>query len=160
LAEISIAQLQDLPHDRDYLAVLADLAWAAVATRSLEHAAALYDLLQPFPTYYATGMSFHSLGSISHWLGALAVLLQREEDALSHLNQAVVANERMELRGWALQSQYQRARLWFEGKRVHDAARGQEAMQAVVRTAQELGMRRIEAAASECLSMHEARTRI
>jgi hypothetical protein len=151
LAELSIEQLRDLPHDRDYLAVLADLAWAAVATARREHAAVLYELLRPFSAYYAVGMSFHGLGSISHWLGVLAALLEREEDALSHLNQAVLSNERMSLRGWALRSRYERASLWLEGRRVRDLARGHEAMQAVVQLARELGMRPVEQAALQCL---------
>jgi hypothetical protein len=154
LLSISIEELRDLPHDRDYLAVLADLACAAVATARREHAAALYELLQPFAAYYAVGMSFHGLGSINHWLGVLAALLDRDDAALAHLDQAVLANERMTLRGWALRSRYERARLWLEGRRVRDLARGREAMQAVVQLARELGMGPIEHAAMQCLGRH------
>ncbi|HET8937869.1 MAG TPA: AAA family ATPase [Polyangiales bacterium] len=84
MAEISIAAIEDLPKDRDYLAVLCHLAVGAAAANSAAHCRALARLLAPYSAFYAVGISFHCEGSIASHLGLLFEALGELDRAREH----------------------------------------------------------------------------
>ena len=75
-------------------------------TRSLTHSEALYALLAPYPHLYAADLSFHCDGSVSHFLGMLALSLGRTRDAIQHLEEAIGHNERAGFDARAAHSAY------------------------------------------------------
>jgi eukaryotic-like serine/threonine-protein kinase len=123
LHQLAPAALARLPHDRDYLGTLVHFAVTSVATRSLEHAEALYDLLSPYPHLYAADLSLHCDGSVAHFLGTLARSLGRTRDAARQLEEALERNERAGYAPQAAHSAYELARTLSDpaspqGKRV------------------------------------------
>jgi DNA-binding winged helix-turn-helix (wHTH) protein len=123
LTSISLEEIRDLPADRDYLGVLSHLAAASAATGTRDYCEALYELLRPYPEYFATGMSFHIYGSVSHLLGSLALELERPREALDHFFEAERRNAAFELRGWTLRSQLAIAQCLLDTGKRGDKAR-------------------------------------
>lgn len=124
LEAISGAWLQDLPHDREYIVVLADLARASAMVGHVARCRDLYELLQPYAGYYAASVSYHNDGSISHMLGLLARALGRDVDALARLEAALHYNTELELFACAVRSRFELAKLLLESKIVMDPVRG------------------------------------
>jgi DNA-binding winged helix-turn-helix (wHTH) protein len=139
LDQLSREWLHDLPHDREYLVVLADLAMASATVRHRQSSAALYEILHPYAGHYAASVSYHNEGSISHMLGRLARTLGRDVEALSRFEAAHQYNIDFELFASALRSQFELARLLCESNVVKDPMRGQRLLE---------------------LTMHEASTRM
>lgn len=105
-----IESLYDLPTNRDYLIVLSRLALVNTAMGNAEYIEALYGLLNPYARYYAVGISFHSEGSISYFLGILARKLARNEQAIAHLEEALDLNSRAGLQARVVRTRYELAR--------------------------------------------------
>jgi hypothetical protein len=59
MSQLSLAEIADLPWDRDCLAVLCHLAVGAAAARNMEQCEMLARLLSPYSEFYAVGVSFH-----------------------------------------------------------------------------------------------------
>ena len=89
-----IAFLERLPHNRDYLATLAHLAVASIATGGSEETERVYERLKPYPGLYVADISLHTDGSVSRFLGMLAGALNRARDATAHFEEALARNER------------------------------------------------------------------
>lgn len=123
LEELPAANLERLPHDRDYLATLVHLAIASITTGSTAHAEALYALLSPYPHLHAADLSFHCDGSVSHFLGTLARSLGRGQKAEEHLEVALEQNERAGFAGRACHSAYELASIWAHSTRREQKAR-------------------------------------
>jgi tetratricopeptide (TPR) repeat protein len=140
LEQVSIESINDLPCDRHYLTALCNLAQAACVAQSTEHARALYDLLARYPEYYTADISFHSDGSVSHFLGRLARLLGRDADALSHFEYALEQNTRFELRPCAALTSYELACLLIDSPSVRDVPRAFTLLAQTQRSATEIGM--------------------
>ena len=158
LAEIGPEALRDLPHDRDYLAVLADLSVAAVAVRSVEHCRCLYELLQPYADYYAMGISFHSQGSLSHRLGNLARVLGDAAAAVAYLRHGVEQNRAMGLATCTLHNQLDLAKLLLALGPSQDLSGGRALLTEIALRAEELGMLPLKHAAERLSASAVART--
>lgn len=104
LSQVTLETLADIPTDRDYLVVLTHYAVASAASKSLAHCSALYDLLAPYPEYFAMGISFHAYGSVSHTLGLLARALGRPEQARDHFALGLQKHASFGLRAWEARS--------------------------------------------------------
>jgi DNA-binding winged helix-turn-helix (wHTH) protein len=141
LQAITVENLRDLPQDRDYLAVLADLAYAACAAELTEHAAVLYELLAPYPDYFAIGISFHCQGSIAQYLGNLARVLGRPEEALRLLERGVENNRRFEALTCLVHNEIDLARLLLAPGVVQDVPRAHALLSDVAERAGAMGMR-------------------
>jgi hypothetical protein len=147
LEAISVADLRDLPQDRDYLAVLADLSVVAVVAQVSEHAQVLYELLQPYPDYFAIGISFHCQGSIAHYLGNLARVLGRPEEARSLLERGVQNNQGFGALTCLIHNELDLARLLLSPGPVQDLPRAQALLDSIAERAGAMGMRPAHAAA-------------
>jgi tetratricopeptide (TPR) repeat protein len=110
LRRLSVALIYELPTDRSYLITLARLAVGSIATRAMEYVEALYQLLTPYAQYYAVGVSLHCEGSVFYFLGILARTLGRNREAVEHLENALVQNERFGLKAQVVRSRFELAR--------------------------------------------------
>jgi DNA-binding winged helix-turn-helix (wHTH) protein/tetratricopeptide (TPR) repeat protein len=151
LASVSEAWLRDLPQDRDYLTVLAQITVCVVVLDSREHARVLYERLLPFAQFYAASITFECMGSISYFLGELARLLGDAPAALAHLQHATQANERAALGACAVQSQVELAHLMLTERSLLDVERAHLLLAAARPEAEGRGLvgvlRRIDACA-------------
>jgi GGDEF domain-containing protein len=145
LAQLSEAALRDLPGDRDHLSTLTDMAVASAATGS-DHSSTLYELLAPFPDYYAVGISFHSNGSVSYYLGQLAAALGRDQDAVRHYERALERNAAFELKPWVAQTSLDLASLLLDSHEVRDGRRALALLEDARVLSETLGLRALEQA--------------
>jgi tetratricopeptide (TPR) repeat protein len=82
-----------IPRDGDWMTAAALAAEVAVGLRDAERAAVLYDMLIPYRRQNVViGLAAHCLGSCERYLGKLAALLGRTEQATEHLRAALEAN--------------------------------------------------------------------
>jgi DNA-binding winged helix-turn-helix (wHTH) protein len=84
MSQLSLAEIADLPWDRDCLAVLCHLAVGAAAARNLEQCEMLARLLSPYSEFYAVGVSFHCDGSVASHLGLLSETLGQWDRARAY----------------------------------------------------------------------------
>jgi tetratricopeptide (TPR) repeat protein len=94
LAEVLAAQAyQDIPRDGDWLIAMGMLSEVAVALGDRHRAGLLYEELLPYAnSNVVVGMAVTCLGSVSSFLGKLASLLGRDEDAAEHFERALEGN--------------------------------------------------------------------
>lgn len=115
--------LSRLPEDRDYLATLANLAVAAVATGRTSHAEALHALILPHASLFAVDIRLHTDGSMAHYAGILARALGRTDEAKRHLEAAFEHNERAGFPAHAAHSAHELARTLGDDRSSNGAGR-------------------------------------
>jgi tetratricopeptide (TPR) repeat protein len=98
----------------------------------------LYEQLIPFSGGHAVGLGEGSLGAVDRYLGLLASLLGKDDDAERHFGDAIAMNERMGARPWVAHCQHDLAVLLLS--RDRDEARARGLLGEVLATATELGM--------------------
>ena len=95
----AIRDFADLPRDSYWLATIVLLADACAALADRTRAALLYDLLIPYTDRNAAPASgLGCFGAVSYYLGLLATLLSRWEDATQYFEKALAMNTRMRAR--------------------------------------------------------------
>ena len=140
MAQITSEYILDLPHDRDYVGVLCQLAATAAALGERAQCQSLYALLSPYPHCYAADVSFHCAGSVSHFLGLLARALDEPRAAIEHWKQAVEHNQRFGLEACRVSSQYQLALILLQSVEAAERRHGEALVTDTRRQAQELGL--------------------
>jgi DNA-binding SARP family transcriptional activator/tetratricopeptide (TPR) repeat protein len=126
-ARRELAQLTDrsfavIPRDGLWLAAIAHLAEVAASLREVEPAAELYDLLAPFASRnVVVGWAATCLGSAARLLAMLAAVLDREDDAKRHFEQALAMNERMGAQPWVTRTRFQYARFLLDSGQATSA---------------------------------------
>jgi DNA-binding winged helix-turn-helix (wHTH) protein/tetratricopeptide (TPR) repeat protein len=152
LQALPIASLYMLPKSRDYLATLGHLASVSAATRSLSHAAALYELLQPYPRLCVASLSLHCYGVVAHFLGILARTLGRRDRARAHFEEAIVEHERLGLQPHLARTRYELAQTLIDSGEPEDRKRARTLLTQARESAQRLTMEPLRIAADELLS--------
>ncbi|HET8938071.1 MAG TPA: hypothetical protein VFN67_31725, partial [Polyangiales bacterium] len=147
LDRITPQWLRDLPHDREYIVVLAELASASAAVADLELCSELYRLLSPYCRYYAASVSYHNEGSISHMLGLLARSLGQVEAARAHFETAYEKNRKFDLHACAIRSQFELSTLLVESSTRSDFSKGAKLLAQVHTEASARGMQPLARAA-------------
>ena len=105
-------EFRGLPLDGIWLGAIAHLAETAAVLGDATHAAALYELLEPYADRnVAIGWASTCYGSASRHLGLLADVLGRREQAVAHFKVALAMNERMRARPWVARTQVELARV-------------------------------------------------
>ena len=79
-------------------------------------------------------------GAVSRYLGALAAMLERWDDAERHFEGALAMNRRMEAPPWVAHTQHQYAGMLLRRNRSGDRERALELLHAAFATAHGLGM--------------------
>ena len=151
LEELSLDALRDLPQDRDYLSVLGDLATTASMTGAREHAAVLYELLQPYASYFAVGISFHLHASIAHLLGNLAALLGEPVRAVDYLLLGIDSSRRFGARTCLVYNLIDTAKLMAQPGPAHDATRARQLLTEAAELSAQLGMSPAHGVATQLL---------
>lgn len=147
LDQITPQWLCDLPHDREYIVVLAELASASAAVANLELCSELYRLLSPYCRYYAASVSYHNEGSISHMLGLLARALGHDEEARAHFETAHERNRNFDLNACAIRSRFELAKLLIDSTTSSERSQGTKLLEEVHTEATARGMQPIARAA-------------
>jgi hypothetical protein len=104
------AGFSGLAYDVTWLSVACIYAHAAAQLGDAGACASLYELLSPWQGLVAYP-GFGAWGSVSHYLGALAVALGEMTAAERHLSDAAACNRRMGASVWAARTGLQTARL-------------------------------------------------
>jgi class 3 adenylate cyclase len=121
------------------MAILAELA---VYLNDRERAAALYEHLRSRAELtIVVGGLVDCYGSASRYLGLLAGVLGRWEDAERHFEDAIEADQRMGTRRWTGWGQYQYAKMLLDPDRQGDREKALSLLSQALDTAQELGMK-------------------
>jgi hypothetical protein len=103
-----------LPHafDANWLSLQAECAEASILLRDATHAATLYERLLPYAGRPVTaGRCVCSYGAADRVLGGLAHLLDRHDDAVRHLQDAVRINTALGCSVWRQHSENHLARI-------------------------------------------------
>jgi tetratricopeptide (TPR) repeat protein len=131
-----------LPFDQEWLFGMSFLAETAALLSASDAAAVLYDQLLPWAALNAVDVGEGFRGSVSRYLGLLAAMLGRHDDAVSHYRAAVEMNERMGGRPWLAHAQEEYARTLVARAAPGDAERAEALLQQATSTYEELGMQR------------------
>jgi tetratricopeptide (TPR) repeat protein len=104
------------------------------------HALPLYQALLPYDDYVVITHPEINLGSAARYLGLLASVMGRAEDAVRHFERALEANERMASRPWSARTQADLARTLLARRAPGDAHRASELSRSALQTFDALGM--------------------
>jgi hypothetical protein len=141
LESVAPETLAAVPRDEHWLTVMVGFAELAVQLGDRKRAAVVYDLLRP----YAALNAAHDLlradrGAVSHFLGTLAGLLERNDDAAEHFEAALEMNARMGARPHLARTQAELAGLLLARGRRADSARARALLEQAGASAAALGM--------------------
>jgi DNA-binding CsgD family transcriptional regulator/tetratricopeptide (TPR) repeat protein len=135
--------------DTNIIHGLGYLAEVCAALADAPRAATLYGLLLPHAAQYLVyGGTWHVAGSASHYLGMLASTLDRWAAAVRHFEDALAMNGRMGAPPFVARTQLAYAAMLARRDAPGDRARARALTDAVLATANELGMIRLAAEAT------------
>jgi tetratricopeptide (TPR) repeat protein len=137
LEQLTVDDCSAIPFDQEWLFALSLLAETSVLVGDPAAAAVVYRVFGPWSALNAVNVSEGFRGSVSRYLGQLAALLGRGDDAARHFEAAIAMNERMGARPWLAYTQEDYARLLAE----RDPERADELLAEARATYRELGMR-------------------
>lgn len=147
--ELAAGDFSGLPRDSEWVFNLCVLAQVAVHLDDRARAATLYDLLLPYEQRNAALTGEIAFGSVSRYLGLLAALLGRLDEAEAHFEQALAMNERMNARPALAHTQDDYAHMLAQRGDTH---RSSQLIAAALSTYHELGMNGHAARANELLA--------
>ena len=129
--------------DRGWLLCIGIAAEVALLTKREAAADACYAALLPYRSLFLViGSASLFYGGVELWLGRLATLRGRFDDARAHLQRALDAHRRMDALPWIARSLAARADLWGAlGKSTEQA----EDVTAALEIADDLGLTRLSA---------------
>ncbi len=137
-------EFDDLPRDSVWSTAVAIMAEVCTLYSDADRAAKLYDLLLPYAARNATLPSAISyLGPVSHYLGKLARIMGRWEQAQDHFDAAVAMNAKMGARPWLARTQYEYARMLLKRGSDGDVQAAQSLITDSLKTAEDIGMAKL-----------------
>jgi tetratricopeptide (TPR) repeat protein len=148
-----------LPFDQEWLFGMSLLAETSAILRHTEHAAVLYEALVPWAGFAAVDVTEGFRGSVARYLGLLATMLGRPDDAVRHFEDALAMNERMGARPWLAFTQEDYARMLLARDGPGDSVRARELIEQAVATYGDLGMDSYAARASALVGETAVSTR-
>jgi tetratricopeptide (TPR) repeat protein len=156
--ELAAREFRALYPDCEWLLGAALAGDACAALGDDEAAAVLYGQLVPFSGAHAIGHPEGSVGSVDRYLGLLAATMGNAEDAERHLDQGIVANERLGAWPWVAHTQHDLARVLRGRGGAGDVERANALDAAALATARRVGMNALEAEIGELSESIEAPT--
>ena len=130
-----------IPRDWNWLENMRCLALLCLALRERRHAAIVYALLLPYADRNITyGWGDVARGSAALYLGSLARMLGRLDEAEAHLELALRFNRRMGARPSVARSQFEYARVALARNEAGDREQAVRLLRESLATASELGM--------------------
>jgi predicted ATPase/DNA-binding SARP family transcriptional activator len=144
LERLMATRFAEPARDATWLTELTFAAMTVVLLEDARSASSLYELLRPYGGRAVVfGSAGAYLGSISHQLGMLASTLERQAEAVAHLEEAVSVNQRAGALPWLARGRYDLARTLASRGESGDAERAGRLLAEADRTAEQLGMERL-----------------
>jgi tetratricopeptide (TPR) repeat protein len=137
--ELAADKFSALPRDGEWVFSLCLLAQLATHFEDRARAQTIYDYLLPHAHQNASLTGEIAIGSVSRYLGLLAMLIERWDDSERHFEEALEMNERMNARAWLAHTQEDYGRMLLERG---GADHGSKLIAAAFATYDELGMPR------------------
>ena len=135
----------DLPRDALWMGTMTYLVDICTFLGDRARADTLYQILLPFAgrnVVVSNGVACY--GALSRYLGALATILSRWDNAARHFEDALAMNARMNARVWLAHTQEQYATMLLARHQSGDRDKAAALLEAALATARELGMRALE----------------
>jgi hypothetical protein len=132
---------EDMPKAIGYLNTLTNIALAVVLLSDRERAERIYALLTPYSRFNTPDALLLDQGSVSHYLGLLAICLGHDEPVEAHFEEALAMNRRMNRRPQVAHTCYEYAKWLFDRKGSGSSARSQELGREALAIAEAVGMR-------------------
>jgi class 3 adenylate cyclase len=144
-----------LRRDWNWLATMSILSTLCVFIHDRERAARIYDLMLPYADRIAmVGWTEVCYGSVSRYLGNLAALVRRYDDAQRHYENAIAVNARIGARGWLSHTQHEYAAMLLERGGDQDSIRANALNDQALASADLLGMRTLQESARALKTAH------
>jgi DNA-binding SARP family transcriptional activator len=140
LAEMTRDGLATLPFDQEWLYATSLLAEAAWTVEDLDSAETLYRSLVPWAELNTVDHPEGFRGSVSRYLGMLAAMFERWDDAAAHFDEALAMNERMGALPWLAHTERDYGRMLLAGGGAGARRRARELLDRADATYRELGM--------------------
>jgi len=134
-----------IPQDSLWQTCLTYLSEVCCALDRQEDAQVLYGLLSPYENLtVVVGNASVCLGATSRFLGQLATLLGRWEDAARHFEHALELNARMSAPTWLAHTQFHYSQMLMLRGETEDVEPAKEYLDSALRISTDLGMRGLE----------------
>jgi eukaryotic-like serine/threonine-protein kinase len=134
-----------IPRDWNWLYNMCGLAVLCLALQDRRRSAIIYGLLLPYADRNLTaGWGDFAYGCVSRFLGMLAGIIDKPEDAERHFEYALQFDERMGARPWATYTRYEYARMLFTRDREGDREHALTLLEAALEAATTIGMKPLE----------------
>ena len=141
LDRLAAVEFDDLARDEWWPGTMTHLTDIVAALGDARYAASLYDLLEPFADRNLTDQLLRTYsGSGSHFLGVLATVMGRTEDAAGHFERALAANAALGARPAVLRTRYEYGRLLAHAGGRRRASRARRLLEDALALSRELGM--------------------
>lgn len=135
----------DVPQDGNWLVAMTYLADVCVLLGDGISALTLYEMMLPYKQVNVLiSVGSGCYGSASRFLGALATIMGRWDDAEQHFITALTMNQRMSARPWLAHTQYQYARMLVSRDQPGDSDKAEALIKDALTNARELGMVALE----------------
>src|SRR5215469_10749791 len=142
---LAVDDFAAIPRDWNWIFGLATLSGVCAFLRDERRGAILYELLRPYAGRNVTiGWGDVSYGSVDYYLGRLAVLMGRLDEAESHFVLALRFNERMGARPLVAHTQFEYGLALLARAWDRDRERALQLLRRALDTALELGMKGLE----------------
>jgi hypothetical protein len=140
------------------LLAMALLAETAALLAYEGHAAQLYDLLAPYASLIAVAGHFFPMGAMSRYIGMLAAVLSRLDEAARRLEDAAATNAAIGARPWVAHAKADHARVLLTRQALGDREHARDLLRDAGATYQQLAMTASAAKVSMLLEQARART--
>jgi tetratricopeptide (TPR) repeat protein len=151
LLEDFAAEGFELPLDPLWLTAMAMYAEAAIECREPRYAEPLFDLLAPWAGQFCTDGGVTAHGPVSHYLGGLATVLGRYDEATAYLSRAAALNARIGAKFFAARTDLTWGRTLVERNAPGDADKARHLLSKSQAVAQAHGYAKVEQRAAEAL---------
>ncbi|HEY6394822.1 MAG TPA: adenylate/guanylate cyclase domain-containing protein, partial [Candidatus Binataceae bacterium] len=141
-----------LRRDWNWLATMALVAELCVFVGDVERAGRVYELLLPYAERpIMLGWNEVCYGSVARYLGMLATLRGRFDDAERHFETAISTNTKIGARSWLAHAQHDYAAMLLKRREKQDRARAAVLIDSALTTSNLLGMKNVGESARSLL---------
>ena len=140
--ELAVDDFAGIAADQLWLTNTALLAEVCDSLGDARRAKPLYEVLLPFEgRNVVVGRGGYSLGPVSRYLGLMATVMSRFDEAEGHFERALEMSRRMRATPWQAYARYDYARMLLRRGFVTDAEHAEDLLGESLRTARDLGMK-------------------
>jgi class 3 adenylate cyclase/tetratricopeptide (TPR) repeat protein len=141
----------DLPSDPAWLIGMVEYAEAAIECRNPRYAAPLFDRLAPWTDQLSTAGGVTTQGPVSHYLGGLATVLGRYDEAGSYFTQAAAFSDRVGAKFFAARTDLSWGKMLAQRRAPGDCEKARELLTKAHTTATAHGYANVQRRAAEAL---------